>query len=78
MGGPAHILVTNLGPEGFTEWRRALINEATGKVPRLFGALENGVLSGKFEPSEGALAYGTDPEPVAFFRPHFRGWVAPR
>jgi hypothetical protein len=21
---------------------------------------------------------GTDPEPVAFFRPHFRGWVAPR
>jgi hypothetical protein len=20
----------------------------------------------------------TDPEPVAFFRPHFRGWVAPR
>jgi hypothetical protein len=22
--------------------------------------------------------YGTDPEPVALFRPHFRGWVAPR
>jgi hypothetical protein len=24
------------------------------------------------------LAPCTDPEPVAFFRPHFRGWVAPR
>ena len=24
------------------------------------------------------LERSTDPEPVAFFRPHFRGWVAPR
>jgi hypothetical protein len=49
--------VTNLGPERFTEWRTALINETTGKAPRLFGALENGVLSGKFEPGVGALVH---------------------
>jgi hypothetical protein len=57
LGGPAHTLVTSLGPERFTERRRALINEATGKMPRLFGALENGVLSGKFEPGVGTLVY---------------------
>jgi hypothetical protein len=26
----------------------------------------------------GCVFHSTDPEPVAFFRPHFRGWVAPR
>jgi hypothetical protein len=57
LGGPAHILVTNLGPERFTEWKTALINEATGKMPRLFSTLENDVMRGKFEPGEGALVY---------------------
>jgi hypothetical protein len=31
-----------------------------------------------FEKSTTPGAPGTDPEPVALFRPHFRGWVAPR
>jgi hypothetical protein len=53
--GAAHTLVTNLGPERFTELKTALINEATGNMPRLFGTLENGVRSGKFEPGKGAL-----------------------
>jgi hypothetical protein len=43
LGGPAHILVTNLAPERFTEWKTALINEAAGKMPRLFSKLENDV-----------------------------------
>jgi hypothetical protein len=57
LGGPAYTLVTNLGTERFTEWKTALINEATGKMQRLFGKLENGVLRGKFQPGKGALDY---------------------
>jgi hypothetical protein len=53
-------LVTNLGPERFTEWKAALINEAAGKVPHLFRMLEEDVRNGKFQPlpEEGALKYG--------------------
>jgi hypothetical protein len=29
----AHDLVTDLGPERFTEWKAALINQAAGQVP---------------------------------------------
>jgi hypothetical protein len=50
--GAAHTLITNLGPERSTEWKTALINEATGKMPCLFGTLENGVRSGNFEPDK--------------------------
>jgi hypothetical protein len=57
LGGPAYTLVTNLGTEGLTEWKTVLINEATGKMPRLFGKLENSVLRGEFQPGKGALAY---------------------
>jgi hypothetical protein len=56
--GLANDLVTSLGPERFTEWKAALINEAAGKLPRLFGTLESDVRDGKFEPLEGALQYG--------------------
>jgi hypothetical protein len=56
--GAAYTLVTNLGPGRFTERKAALINEATGKVPRLFGMLENCVRNGKFEPGKGAPEYG--------------------
>jgi hypothetical protein len=56
--GAAYTLVTNLGPERFTEWKAALINEATGKVPRLFAMLETCVRKGKFEPGKGALECG--------------------
>jgi hypothetical protein len=44
LAGPAHLLVTNLGPERFTEWKTALINEATGKMPRMFSTLEECVM----------------------------------
>jgi hypothetical protein len=56
----AYDLVTNLGPERFTEWKAALINEAAGKVPHLFRMLEEDVRKGKFQPlpEEGALKYG--------------------
>jgi hypothetical protein len=55
----AYDLVTNLGPEGFTEWKAALINEAAGKVPHLFRMLEEDVRDVKFQPlpEEGALKY---------------------
>jgi predicted nucleic acid-binding Zn-ribbon protein len=56
--GLAYSLVTSLGPERFTEWKTALINEAAGKLPRLFGTLERDVRNGKFEPGAGALQYG--------------------
>jgi hypothetical protein len=51
--GLAYNLVTSrLGPERFAEWKAALINEAAGKLPRLFGTLERDVRNGKFEPGE--------------------------
>jgi hypothetical protein len=58
--GLAYDLVTSLGPERFTEWKTALINEAAGKVPRLFGMLEEDVRKGDFQPrpEEGTLKYG--------------------
>jgi hypothetical protein len=57
-GLASYSLVTSLGPEGLTEWKAALINEAAEKLPRLFGTLERDVRNGKFEPGEGALEYG--------------------
>jgi hypothetical protein len=53
--GLAYSLVTSLGPERFTEWKAALIDEAAGELPRLFGTLERDVRNGKFEPGAGAL-----------------------
>jgi hypothetical protein len=38
--------------------KAALINQATGKMPRLFGMLEICVRNGKFEPRQGAPEYG--------------------
>jgi hypothetical protein len=53
----AYDLVTNLGPERFTEWKAALINEAAGKALHLFRMLEADVRAGRFQPlpEEGAL-----------------------
>jgi hypothetical protein len=56
--GAAYTLVTDLGPERFTEWKAALINQATGKMPHLFVILEICVRNGKFEPRQGALEHG--------------------
>jgi hypothetical protein len=58
--GLAYGLVTGLGPERFTEWKTALINEAAGKAPHLFGMLEEDVRKGNFQPRPGggALKYG--------------------
>jgi hypothetical protein len=57
--GAAYDLVTSLGPERFTEWKAALINQAAGKVPNLFRLLEADVRDGRFQPhpEEGALKY---------------------
>jgi hypothetical protein len=57
--GAAYDLVTSLGPERFTEWKAALINQAAGKVPNLFRLLEADVQDGRFQPhpEEGALKY---------------------
>jgi hypothetical protein len=56
--GAAYTLVTDLGPERFTEWKAALINQATGKMPHLFSMLETCVRNGQLEPREGAPQYG--------------------
>jgi hypothetical protein len=64
--GAAYTLVTNLGPEGFTEWKAALINQATGKMPNLFSMLETCVRNGKLEPREGAPQYGWIPHNAGF------------
>ena len=45
--GAAYDLVTRLGPERFTEWKAALINQAAGKVPNLFRMLEADVRGGR-------------------------------
>jgi hypothetical protein len=55
--GAAYTLVTDLGPERFTEWKAALINQTTGKMPQLFSMLEICVRSGKLEPHQGSLEY---------------------
>jgi hypothetical protein len=57
--GAAYDLVTSLGPERFTEWKAALINQAAGKVPHLFRMLEADVRSGRVQPHPegGALKY---------------------
>ena len=57
--GAAYDLVTSLGPERFTEWKAALINQAAGKVPNLFRMLEADVRGGRVQPhpEEGALKY---------------------
>jgi hypothetical protein len=59
--GAAYTLVTDLGPERLTEWKAALINQATGKMPHLFSALETCVRNGKLEPREGAPQYADTP-----------------
>jgi hypothetical protein len=41
--GAAYTLITDLSPERFTEWKAALINQATGKMPHLFSMLERPV-----------------------------------
>jgi hypothetical protein len=58
--GAAYTLITDLGPERFTEWKAALINQATGKMPHLFSTLETcvRVRNGQLEPREGAPQYG--------------------
>jgi hypothetical protein len=56
--GAAYTLVTDLGPERFTEWKAALINQATGMMPHLFSMLEICVRSGELEPRQGAPEYG--------------------
>jgi hypothetical protein len=58
--GAAYDLITSLGPERFTEWKAALINQAAGKVPNLFRMLEEDVRAGRFQPypGEGPLKYG--------------------
>ena len=40
--------------------------------------LRGGVRAGAGLWARGPARRGTGPEPVAFFRPHFRGWAAPR
>lgn len=57
--GAAYDLATSLGPERFTEWKAALINQAAGKAPHLFRMLEADVRSGRVQPhpEEGALTY---------------------
>jgi hypothetical protein len=50
----AYDLFTNLGPERFTEWKAALINEAAVKVPHLFRMLEADVRKGNFQPRPGS------------------------
>jgi hypothetical protein len=57
--GLAYGLVTGLGPERFTEWKAALINEAAGKAPHLFRMLEEDLRKGNFQPrpEAGALNY---------------------
>jgi hypothetical protein len=59
LEGAAHDLVTSLGPERFTEWKAALINQAAGQVPNLFRQLEEEVRKGIVEPDpdRGALAH---------------------
>ena len=59
LEGAAHDLVTDLGPERFTEWKAALINQAVGQVPNLFRQLEEEVRKGIVEPDpdRGALAH---------------------
>jgi hypothetical protein len=57
LAGPALVLVTQLGPERFTEWKAALINAATGKTPRIANELLDKVMSGMFEPGGAALEY---------------------
>jgi hypothetical protein len=48
-----------LGPERFTEWKAALINQAAGQVPNLFRQLEEEVRKGNVQPDpdRGALAH---------------------
>jgi len=57
--GAAYDLVTSLGPERFTEWKAALINQAAGKVPNLFRLLEADVRGGRLQPHPegGTLKY---------------------
>ena len=59
LEGAAYDLVTDLGPERFTEWKAALINQAAGQVPNLFRQLEEEVRKGIVEPDpdRGALAH---------------------
>ena len=59
LEGAAHDLVTSLGPERFTEWKAALINQAAGQVSNLSRQLEEEVRKGIVEPDpdRGALAH---------------------
>jgi hypothetical protein len=50
LGSPGRQEVGSAGPERFTEWKAALINEAAGKAPHLFRMLEEDVRKGKFQP----------------------------
>jgi hypothetical protein len=63
LTGPALVLVTQLGPEMFSEWKAALINAATGKTPRIVNKLLDKVMSGMSQPGGAPLEYNERPHP---------------
>jgi hypothetical protein len=55
----------------------ATAGSGNGRLSRIKASEETILVRGSMSPACGG-GPGTDPEPVAFFRPHFRAWVAPR
>jgi hypothetical protein len=58
LAGPALALVTQLGPERFSEWKAALIDAVTGRTPHFVSKLLDKVRGGMFQPGTAALEYG--------------------